>query len=204
VLRDPDRRAADKVPGRAWKGEPMSSQNSKVVVLKQKAIHEFIEAVGISLYLAFFFCAIVTYKLILLHDFRDWLLEYGFALLNALVVAKVILIGEYSHLGRKHEDKALLLSSAYKAFLFGVLVFGFHIVEEAIKRLLHGQAVSGAFSDVRIDVTLARSLVVFCTFLPFFAFRELRRVLGEDKFNDLFFRARAMTKSGLSGGQAQD
>jgi hypothetical protein len=30
---------------------------------------------------------------------------------------------------------------------------------------------------------------VFCTFLPLFAFRELRRVLGEERFAALFFRS---------------
>jgi hypothetical protein len=35
---------------------------------------------------------------------------------------------------------------------------------------------------------LGRGLVVFSTFVPLFAFRELRRVLGEDTFRSLFFR----------------
>jgi hypothetical protein len=180
----------------------MTSENSKVAVLKQKAIHEFEEFVGISLYLTFFLSAMVTYRLLLLHDFHDSLLDYGLALVNALVVAKVILIGEYSHLGKKYEDRPLLLSSFYKAFLFGLLVFAFHIVEEAIKRFLHGGNIGGAFHDLRIDVMLCRSIVVFCTFIPFFAFRELRRVLGEAQFNNLFFRHTAVTKSDLSGRQA--
>jgi hypothetical protein len=179
----------------------MSSTSSKVAVLKRKAIHELVEAVGISVYLAFFFCAVVTYRLIVTHDFHDSLLDYGFALVNALVVAKVILIGEYSHFGKKYENQALLLSSVYKAFMFGLLLFGFHLAEEAIKRLVHGQDVAGAFREIRMDVGLARSVVVFSTFIPFFAFRELRRVLGEDKFNELFFRAR-FAKSDLSGRPA--
>jgi hypothetical protein len=169
----------------------MSSESPKATSLKQKAIHEFEQFVGISLYLAFFFCAIATYGMLLLHRFQDSWLNYSFALINALVIAKVILIGEYAHLGKKYEARTLLLSSFYKAFLFGLLVFGFHIVEEAIKRLLHGQHMAGVFSDMHIDDLLGRSLVVFCTFIPFFAFRELRRVLGEDKFNALFFRAGA-------------
>jgi len=41
---------------------------------------------------------------------------------------------------------------------------------------------------------LGRSLVVFCTFVPLFAFRELRRVLGEDQFQDLLFHAAADRK----------
>jgi hypothetical protein len=166
----------------------MSSESSKATFLKQKAIHEFEQFVGIFLYLAFFFCAIATYRMLLVHRFQDSWLNYSFALINALVIAKVILIGEYAHIGKKYESRTLLLSSFYKAFLFGLLVFGFHIVEEAIKRLLHGQHMAGVFSDMHIDDLLGRSLVVFCTFIPFFAFRELRRVLGEDKFNALFFR----------------
>jgi hypothetical protein len=169
----------------------MSSQHSKASVLKQKAIHEFVEAVGISLYLAFFFCAVVTYKMILLHDFRDASLNYSFAVINALVIAKVILIGEASHFGKRYEARSLLFSSIYKSLLFGLLVFGFHIVEEAIKRVLHGGSAAEVFSDMRLDDFLSRSLVVFFTFIPFFAFRELRRLLGEDKFNDLVFHARA-------------
>jgi len=165
----------------------MSSENSKGASLKQKAVHEFKQFVGISLYLAFFFCAVATYKMLLLSSFKDSFLNYSFALINALVIAKVILIGEYAHLGKRYEAKVLLLSAVYKAFLFGLLVFGFHLIEEAVKRLLHGENIAGAFSDLRIDELLGRSLVVFCTFVPFFAFRELRRVLGEDKFHNLFF-----------------
>ena len=169
----------------------MSTDNSKVSVLKRKAIHELVEVVGISLYLAFFFVAISTYRMILLHDFRDASLNYSFALINAPVVAKVILIGEYAHLGKRYEAKPLLLSSIYRAFLFGLLTFGFHIVEEAIKRLLHGGQIAEVFRDMRVDDLLCRTLVVFCTFLPLFGFRELRRAIGEDKFNDLFFHSRA-------------
>src|SRR3974377_1841856 len=100
----------------------MSSEHSKASVLKQKAIHELVEAIGISLYLAFFFCAIVTYRLILLHDLRDASLNYTFAVINALVIAKVILIGEATHLGKKYEARSLLFSSIYKSLLFGLLV----------------------------------------------------------------------------------
>jgi hypothetical protein len=44
---------------------------------------------------------------------------YGSALLNALVIAKVIFIGEYARLGKRHETKPLLLSATYKAFFLG-------------------------------------------------------------------------------------
>ena len=105
------------------------------------------------------------------------------------------------HLGKKHEAKPLLISVLYKAFLFGLLVFGFHIVEEVIKRLVHGKNMVGAFHDVRIDDLLARSVVVFCTFIPLFLFLELRRAVGEDRFRDLLVRTGATAKSNLLAGK---
>jgi hypothetical protein len=173
------------------KGKPMNSENSKKASLKQKAAHELKQFIGVSLYLGFFFCAVVTYRMILLSDFHDWHFNYSFALINALVIAKVILIGEYAHLGKRVEAKPLLLSSVSKAILFSFLVLAFHILEEAIKQLVHGKEVAGAFHDMPLDHLLGGALIIFCTFVPFFAFRELQRVLGEDRFHDLFLLAGA-------------
>ena len=175
----------------------MNAETSEKPSLKQKAAHEFKEFVWIFLYLAFFFCSVATYSMLLLNRFQVPYYAFGTALINALVIAKVILIGEYAHLGKRHEAKPLLQVALYKAFLFGLLVFGFHVVEEVIRRLVHGADIASASRAVRIDELLARSLIVFCTFVPFFAFRELRRVLGEEAFRDLFFRKGASAKSEL-------
>ena len=176
----------------------MSGEPGQKTSFKQKAVQELEEMAGITLYLAFFFCALVTYSLLLLGKFHVSYFSYGSALINALVIAKVILIGDAMHLGKKHESKPLFFSTVYKSFLFGLLVFAFHIVEEVIKRVVHGQQIVGAFHEIRLDSLLARSVVIFCTFIPLFAFLELRRVLGEDYFDPLFFRTGAAAKPELS------
>jgi len=173
----------------------MNSKNLGGPVLKRKVIHEFVEFAGIFLFLAFFLCALATYSMLLLREFHVKYLSYAFALINALVIAKVILIGEYAHFGRKYETRPLLLSAIYKTLLFGLLVFGFHIVEEVLKKLLHGASIARASHEIRIDELLGRSIIVFCILIPLFAFREFRRVLGEDKFYSLFFRSRGTTNS---------
>jgi hypothetical protein len=173
----------------------MSDENSHKASLKQKAFHEFQEMAIIFLYLGFFFCAIATYSMLLLNKFEISYFTYGAALINALVIAKVILIGEYARLGKEHETKPLVYSAINKAFLFGVLVFAFHILEEAIKLLVHGRHVREAFREVRIDDLLSRTVIIFCTFIPLFAFREMRRVLGEEQFRALLFRGRDVPKS---------
>jgi hypothetical protein len=177
----------------------MSAEIAKKATIKQKATHELVEFAGISLYLGFFFCAVATYSMLLLNQFQVSYFTYGLALINALVIAKVILIGEYAHVGRRHEDKPLFQSALYKAFLFGLLVFAFHLIEEVIKSLVHGESMATSAHEVHLDELLARTVVVFCTFIPLFAFRELRRVLGEDKFRDLFFRAGAAADEDRSG-----
>lgn len=163
--------------------------------LKQKAAHELTVFVGIALYLSAFFCAVVTYTTVLQRDFQSAYASYGIALINAVVIAKVVLIGEYAHIGKKHEGKPLLISSVYKAFLFSLLAFGCHVVEELVKQLFRGRHVAEIFQIVQINDLLSRTLIVFCTFIPFFAFRELQRVIGEENFRSLFFRTGAIADS---------
>ena len=157
---------------------------------KEKIKHELKEMLTLSLYLAFFFCAIAIYDMLLLRQYNVEYWTVAFALINALVITKVIMIGEYAKLGKRHEDKALLVSAVWKAFVFGLLVFAFHGVEEMIKRLIHGSDVAKAATDIRFEQLAGRSIVVFCVFVPLFAWREFRRVMGEETFADLVFGSR--------------
>jgi hypothetical protein len=159
--------------------------------LKKEAIHESRELFVIFVFLAFFFCALTTYSMLLLDQFHITYWSYGFALINALVIAKVILIGEYVHVGRRYESRPLLQSTLYKAVLFTLLVFAFHVVEEVIKHLVHGVPVVRLPQEIHIDELLGRSILVFCVFIPLFAYRELRRILGDEKFHNLVFRSAA-------------
>ena len=86
----------------------MNKTNSGKSDLKKKAAHEAKELLILFLYLGFFFCALATYSMLLLSEYHVSYLTYGFALINALVVAKVILIGDYAHLGKRYEGRPLL------------------------------------------------------------------------------------------------
>jgi hypothetical protein len=158
---------------------------------KEKAKREFRDLIMITLYLAFFFCALTTYSMLLLNEFNQKSWGYGFALINALVITKVVMIGDAAKVGTKYEARPLLLSALYKAFVYWLLVLAFHFVEELIKRLVHGANITEASDSIRLDELLGRSIVVFCTFIPLFAFLEFRRVLGEEKFQTLLFRSEA-------------
>jgi hypothetical protein len=65
----------------------------------------------------------------ILEEFGRKYFAYGAALVSTLLLSKIIPIGEYLKLGRRHECKLLLYSTFYKSFVFTVLVAVFHVLE---------------------------------------------------------------------------
>ena len=171
---------------------------------KQKIKHELREMTELFVYLAFFFVALAVYDMLLLRRYSVEYLTITFALLNAAVITKVIMIGEYAKLGRRHEDKALLISAVWKAFVFGLLVFAFHVIEEVIKRLIHGEDMARASRELRLEQFAGRAIVVFCVFVPLFAFREFRRAMGEEEFRSLVFGGNEKARRGVLDGTAEE
>src|ERR1700729_2930589 len=108
---------------------------------KQKAKQEFKEYFVISAYLAFFFCALVAYTMLLLrqYDVESESMNFTFAIINALIIGKVILIGKMMKLGRGLEARPLYQTVIFKSLLYGLLVFVFHLIEEFVKRLIRGE-----------------------------------------------------------------
>src|SRR3974377_1754198 len=119
--------------------------------LKQKAMHELREMFELFAYLAFFFVALAVYDMLLLKRYNVEYLTIAFALINAAVITKVIMIGEYAKLGKRYEHKALLISAVWKAFVFGLLVFAFHVLEEIIQAVTHGADMAKATGDIRTE-----------------------------------------------------
>lgn len=168
---------------------------------KQKAAHEFKDFFLISLYLAFFFCTLVAYTNLLLRRYDvSSSVNYAFAIINALIIGKVILIGEMVKVGKFAETRPLYQSVLYKAFVFSLLVLAFHFVEEFVKRLIHGDPAGTVWREIDPNRLIGRSIMVFSTFIPLFAFMELRRALGEEEFYALFRKCPAKDKPDLSAG----
>src|SRR5271170_638308 len=91
---------------------------SKSARIKTKVKHEMKEGLIIVSYLALFFFAFYTYRMLLLHTFSSALCTYGSALVRASIMTKVIMIGQALKLGKQWEHKPLLHSALFKAVLF--------------------------------------------------------------------------------------
>lgn len=160
--------------------------------IKQKISHELKEFVIIFLYLALVIGAFNIYRWLLMAEYHVGYFVYGYGLVEALILAKVILIGKSLGIGEGFSNKPLIFPTLYKTMLFALCVLVFSILEHLITGFLHRQNLAGIFQEVvssRYE-TIARILMMFVAFIPFFAFGEAMRVLGEVKIFDLFFRSR--------------
>lgn len=175
----------------------MSNANDEAgarhAAVKEKLAEEFKLYWIITLYLAVLFGLLMIYRRLLLAEAGVTYLGYGFALIEALVIAKVILIGDALGLSRRFADRALVIPVLYRTLLFGLFVMLFGAVEHVVEGLFHkktaGDILQG-IADIGLYEILARVLMLIVAFVPFFAFWELARVLGPHKLSALFFSSR--------------
>lgn len=160
---------------------------------KDRIFREMVEYWLNVVYLALVFAAFTQYRRLVLAAHDILYTNYWVAVIEALILAKVIMIGEAVRLGRGLERMPLIVPTLYKTLVFGLFVFLFTVVEHAIKGLWQGkglmEGVAGFFGR-GIHELLAGSLVLFVALLPFFALKELGRVFGAEKIGALFFRKR--------------
>jgi hypothetical protein len=171
----------------------MSSPDGKKRDLKKKIFHEMVEYWINVAYLTLVFAAFTQYRRFVLAAYDITYTNYWVALIEALILAKVIMIGAVFRLGRGLEQKPLIYPTLLKTVVFSLFVGVFTLIEHWIKGLWRGKGLAGGLVELLgkgHHELLAGCLVTFVAFIPFFAFRELGRVLGEDKIRVLFFRRR--------------
>ena len=180
----------------------MAGEASQHVSLKERAIEELKVFWLITLYLALFLGSFTVYRRLILKEFGVAYLHYGFALIEALIIAKVILIGQALGLGKRFEGKPLILSVIFKSVLFGLLVALFGVLEHVVEGLVHKEdwaSILRHLGDLGMYEILARVIMLIVAFVPFFAFWEIGRVIGPRKIAALFFSKQEQTRSPQPG-----
>jgi len=169
----------------------MSSEQapSYTAIALDKAGHFFI----IFAYLWLLLSVYALHNSIVLSDWR-LLGHLAPAALKALIFAKFVLIGEHLKLGSRFEDRPLIWPILVKAALFSLLLIGFDILEGVIVHYFRPNAPSKGGDTIEltnIRMTLSFSFMAFIALIPFFAIRELSKVVGEEQMRELFFRRHA-------------
>jgi hypothetical protein len=179
----------------------MSKPDRKKKSLKEKIFHEMAEYWTIFIYLALVFAVFTQYRRWVLAAHDITYTNYWVAVIEGLILSKVVMIGDVMRLGRRLDHKPLIYSTLLKTIVFSIFVWAFTLLEHAVKGLVTGKGIMGDLAEFLgkgHHELLAGTLVIFVALVPFFAFRELGRVFGKDKVWDVFFvrRTSEPSKSG--------
>jgi hypothetical protein len=163
-----------------------------------KLMHEAHQLMVIFVYLAVFFFVFKLYTRLLLREYGIGYFVYGLTLLKALVLSKIILTAEMLHVGERFNDRPLSVPTLYKTITFSLFTLVYELLEHIVVGLFRGQGMSTVLAEELVTGwphLAGIALVVFVSFLPFFAFRETGRVLGESTLKKLFFAPREISYS---------
>ena len=163
-----------------------------------KLAREIRKLVAYFLYLSSFFLLLRFYTNLMLAAHQVNYMGYGLCVLKSLALAKIILTGESLRLDKSLGKTPLIVQTFYKAALFSAFALVFEVLEHLILGGIRGKAPAEVFAEL-LDKgwphLLAMTMIVFVAFLPFFAFREAARALGNGKLQHLFFKWRAAVES---------
>jgi hypothetical protein len=165
---------------------------NKKETLKNRVKQELLIYWGYSLFLAFFITVFTLYRQLVLDEYSLSTYKYGYGIIEALILAKVIMIGQAFGLGQRlFRDCSLIIPTLYKTGIFSLFVLFFSVLEHFVLGYFAGEKMDVIYHkimNVGIYEILARVLIMAFVFFFFFAFLELGRVLGETKLFNLFFR----------------
>jgi hypothetical protein len=149
--------------------------------LKEKALDETKTFFLMFIYLWTIFGMLTLLKSVVMEkQGLDYQL-HGLALINALVLGKVMLLAEGLHLGRRFENRAPYHAILMKSVLFVLAFLCFHVLEHVAIGFWKGEAIwdsipSGA---VHLKETMIISFIVALALVPYFAFKEIEMLTGE-------------------------
>lgn len=160
--------------------------------LKHKLWQETKIMLWLTLYLFAFLAALAGYRAILLGEVGPGPWPLVHCAIEALVLAKVMLIGKALRLGERSFQQRMWLRTLSRAMAFTIFALIFSGLEELVMGMIRGKAAGDIWQElVQLGpkLVLARGLVLFIFFIPLFALWEIGRALGEGKLHAMFFDA---------------
>jgi len=105
----------------------------------------------------------------------------GFALINALVFAKVMMVFEMFDPGRWLRRRPLIYPILFETFLLTLSFLVVHVLEMLIKGLIHGKPLMESFPQTGgggLGGLISASVIMFIALVPFYGLRNLSVVMG--------------------------
>jgi hypothetical protein len=161
--------------------------------ISERITDELKEFAVIDVYLYICFTAILYLKASILKAHDIEFAPFGFAAVKALICAKFVSIGHIFHVGDRFKSLPLIWPTLYKSGAVLVFLIILNALEEIIFGLIHHRAVAASLADFAggtLDQLIATSIVGLLILFPFFAFRSLAELLGEQNLVRVFLYPR--------------
>jgi hypothetical protein len=153
--------------------------------LRARLLEELKSFLIIFAYLWLVFLVFLVHEWTVLASHQIGFRFYGLAVVNALVLSKIMLIAEGLHFADRLKDKPLIYPIAFKSIAFSVLLMVAYIVEEIAVGWFRGKTMSESFPEIGgggVVGVLTTAAIMCVALVPFFSFREIARVIGEAEF----------------------
>jgi hypothetical protein len=141
------------------------------------------------------FNLILFTKQLILETYLFTVADFMLATVSALIVGKVVLVGQAIHLMRKYDNSPLIYSILFKTAFYTFLVFIARLIEAWVPFLTHElgfqafvQHLLDTFSWYRF---IATQLWIFVLFLVYMTGMELGRLFGDGELYKIFFKRRS-------------
>lgn len=147
------------------------------------------------LYLALVFGSFLQYRRFVLASHDIEYENYLGALVKAMVLAKVIMLGDVLRLARlgrsgSADRRALVWPTLIHSAVFSVFLILFTVLENGVAGWWKGRGFAGGIQTLLSkgrNELLAGTLMLVVSLIPFFAFREIGRVMGRGRLIRAFF-----------------
>src|SRR5205085_11331695 len=170
--------------------------------LKQRVVDEVIKFLTIAFYLWVVFGVFALHESVVsAKDHIDYHF-YGFALVNALILGKVMLIAEDFHFADWFKDKPLIYPIFCKAIAFSILFLVVDVVEEVVVGIFEGKTIGESIPSIgggSLSGVFFVGIILSVALIPFFAFSEVGRAIGERELHSLLFTDGAKAAGFRSG-----
>jgi hypothetical protein len=158
--------------------------------LTAKATDEFRRFLVLFFYLWILFGVFVLNQGVVLreHGF-DFTLQ-GFAFINALVFAKVMMLFEIFDPGRWLRKRPLIYPILYETLLLTVLFLVAHVLEKTLEGVLRGKTMAESLPLIGgggLLGLLSATAILFVALIPFFGLRNLSLAMGEGRLWAVIF-----------------
>ena len=158
--------------------------------LKERAIDEVRRFAALFVYLWILFGLFVLNERIVLRQQGIGFSSQGFAIINALVLAKVMLIAEDLNLGHWLDKRPLIYPILHDSLLFTVLFIVFHVLEKVVIGLFEGGSLANSIPAIGgggMAGLMCVAAILFVTLIPYFGFSIVSRAMGPGRLKTMLF-----------------